>query len=53
MGFQQEAKTEVVDAGVVAGDGEVGDGAITESEDEGLRNAAQSEAAYGESHAVF
>ena len=51
-GLQQEADAPVVDAGVVAGDGEVAYAGIAQRRDEGFGNAAQAEAADGEQHAV-
>ena len=51
-GLEQEAEAEVVDAGVVGGDGEVLHTAVADGGDEVLRDAAEAEAAGGDGHAV-
>ena len=52
MGLEEEAEAPVVDAGVVADDGEVADTGVAQGEDEGFGDAAEDEASDGEEHAV-
>jgi hypothetical protein len=51
--FEQKAEAESVDAGVVAGDGEMTRAVFAQGRDERLGDAAEAEAADGESHAVL
>jgi hypothetical protein len=50
--LQQHAYPPLIDARVVAGDGEVADSAIAQSLNQGIGNAAQAEAANCQQHSI-
>ena len=52
MGFEEQAETEVVDAGVVAGDGEIFYAAVAQGQDECFGDATEPEASDSEQHSV-